>query len=78
MLVSCKVIAKTCTFMRINNDVKNAKTMSISGRYKNDIFIMRHKRKAETFFRKIEFFTDVHFLSLTPILSFVVFHLKLS
>ena len=30
-----------------------------------------------TFFRKIEFFTDVRFLSLTPILSFVVFHIKL-
>ena len=37
---------------------------------------MRHKLKAETFFRKIEFFPDVQFLSLTQILSFVVFHLK--
>ena len=37
---------------------------------------MGYKRKAETFFRKIEFSTDVQFFSLTPILSFVVFHLK--
>ena len=50
--------------------------MSISGRYKNDIFIMRHKRKAETFFRKIEISTDIQVLSLIPILSFVVLHLN--
>ena len=50
--------------MQINNDVKNAKTMSISWRYKNDRFIMRHKRKAETFFRKIEFSADVQFFFL--------------
>ena len=62
--------------MQIHNDVKNAKTMSISWRYKNDRFIMRYKRKAETFFRKTDFSTDVQFLSLTAILSFVVFHLK--
>ena len=37
---------------------------------------MRHILKAETFCRKTEFFTDVQFLSLTQILSFVVFHLN--
>ena len=37
---------------------------------------MRHKLKAEMFFRKINLFTDVQLLSLTPILSFVGFHLK--
>ena len=51
--------------MWINNDVKNAKTMSISWRDKNEGFIMRRKLKTEMFFRKIEFFTDVKFLSLT-------------
>ena len=61
--------------MRINNGVKNAITMSISWRFKYEGFIKRHKVKAETFFRKIKVFTDVQFLSLTQILSFVVFHL---
>ena len=37
---------------------------------------MRYKLKAETFFRKTDFFTDVQLLSLTQILRFVVFHLK--
>ena len=39
---------------------------------------MWHKLKAETFFRNTsnEFFTYVQLLSLTQILSFVVFHLK--
>ena len=36
------------------------------------------KMKAWTFFRKIEFFTDVQFLSLIPIVIFFVFHLKMN
>ena len=35
---------------------------------------MKHKLKAETFFREIEFFTDVQSLPLK--LSFVIFQLK--
>ena len=44
--------------------------------YKNEEFIIRHKLKAEMFFRIIEHIIDVQFLSLIPILGFVVFHLK--
>ena len=76
MSVPCKGIAKIYTFLRINDDVRNAKTMSILWRCKNEGFITRHKLKAETFFRKTEFFIDVQLLSLTQLLSFVVFHLK--
>ena len=32
---------------------------------------MRHKLKAETFFRKTDFYIDVEILSLIAILSFV-------
>ena len=71
----CKWLLKICSFIRLFDDVKNAKTMPISWRRKNDGFIMTHKLKTETFSQKIEHFGGVILLPLTPLFSFVTFHL---
>ena len=43
---------------------------------KNDAFIMTHKLKTEMFSQKIEYSGGVFFRPLTPLFSFVSFHLK--
>ena len=50
--------------------------MPISWRRENDGFIMTHNRKTETFSQKIEYSGGAMFLPLTPLFSFVTFHLK--
>ena len=50
--------------------------MPISWRRENDGFIMTHKLKTETFSQKIDHSGGVILLPLTPLFSFVTFHLK--
>ena len=50
--------------------------MPISWRRENDGFIMTHKLKTEMFSQKIEYSGGVFFSPLTPLFSFVSFHLK--
>ena len=52
--------------------------MPISWRRKNDGFIMTYKLKTETFSQKIEHSGGVIVLPLTPLFSFVTFHLNRS
>ena len=66
-----------CSFRRLFDDVKNAKTMPISWRRENDGFIMTHKLKTEMFSQKIEYSGGVFFWPLTQF-SFVSFHLNYS
>ena len=71
-----KYLPKICSFRRLFYDVKNAKTVPISWRCENDGFIMTHKLKTETFSLQIVHSGGVIFLPLTPLYSFVTFHLK--
>ena len=50
--------------------------MPISRRRKTNGFIMTPKPKTELFSQMIENFGSVIFVSLTPVFSFVTFHLK--
>ena len=52
------------------------KTMPISWRRENDGFIMTTKLKTETSSQKMEYYGGVIVLPLTPLFSFVTFHLN--